>query len=324
MTTTTRIRDEALASGYLGQAALEMMRGVFAEQLPRFPGVGDAESIDDLVHSFYALKGAGYANTITALPDDDSARRLTRKWVKNWLVDRVRERPWGALRHRLEKRLQRSELFTPSAVEHYWFLTGAEDIDRSATSEELRVIAASAPVEVADSRSDGPVRLGRTGQLEEMLRRVLDAAGRLHVSELTKICADRFPSLLDADDALDTMSDADWGVIEETIAGTSSSVSTEEQLRDERVASNLMAQLTAEDRAAIRFADNPAALAKELGVGRSSAYSLIKKLGARLTELAGDAERGRGVLEVMIGLVLDDSTAVPSIKGMDMEVSHVE
>lgn len=321
--TTTRIRDEALALGQLGRAALEMMRSVFAQELRQFPGLRGADSVDDLVNSFFELKGAGYANAITALPDDGAARRETRKWVVRWLVDRERERPWGALRNRLEKRLQRSDLFSPSAAKHHWFLTGAEDVDRPVTDDELRDIAASAPVEVALPTGDGPVRLGRTGQLEEMLRRVVVAAGRLHVSDLTRICADRFPTLLAPGDALDTTQDADWEVIEETTAGPGTAAITEEKHRDEHIAAQLLRTLTARERTAIRFVGDPPALARELGIGRSSAYSLIKSLRARLTELAGDAERGRNVLAALISLVVDDPVAVPSLDDMTTEDSHV-
>jgi hypothetical protein len=321
--TSTRIRDEALERGHLGPAALEMMRSVFTEQLPRFPGLGDADGVDDLVNSFFEYKGAGYANAITALPDDGAARRETRRWVQRWLVDRARERPWGALRHRLEKRLQRSDLFTPSAAKHHWFLSGAEDVDRPVTDDELRDIAAGAPVEVVLPTGQGPVRLGRTGELEEMLRRVLAAAGRLHVSELTRICADRFPSLLEADDAFDARDDVDWGVIEETTASPDTGAITEAKRRDEEIAAQQLPQLTARERTAIRFLDDVAALATELGIGRSSAYSLIKRLRARLTELAGDSERANDVLAALLGLVVDDSSSVPSLDGMTIEDSHV-
>ncbi len=320
---TTRIRDEALALGQLGQAALEMMRNVFTHELRQFPGLRDAYSVDDLVNSFFELKGIGYANAITALSDDGAAQRETRKWVVHWLVDRERERPWGALRNRLEKRLQRSDLFTPSAAKHHWFLTDAEDIDRAVTDDELRAIAASAPVEIAFPAGDGPVRLGRTGQLEEMLRLVLAAAGRLHVGDLTQICADRFPTLLAPGDSLDAAQDVDWEVIEETAGGPDIAVIAEEKHRDERIASQLLPLLTLQERTAVRFVREPEALAKELGIGRSSAYSMLKSLRARLTELAGDSERGRDVLAALISLVVDDSVAVPSISDMTTEGSHV-
>jgi hypothetical protein len=320
--TSTRIRDEALASGYLGRAALEMMRSVFEQQLRQFRRLGAANSVDDLVNSFFESKGAGYVNTIIALPDDGAARRETSKWVKRWLVDREREHPWGALRNRLEKRLQRSDLFSPSAVRHHWYLAGGEDIDRLVTHDELHNIAASAPVDVALPEGQGSVRLGRTGQLEEMLRRVLVAAGRLHVNELTRICADRFPSLLEPCDALDAAEDADWEGIEETTAGPDTVAATEEKRREEHIAARLLSMLTDRERIAIRFVDDPAGLAQELGIGRSSAYSVIKSLRARLTEMAGDLAHSRTVLTALVSLAVDDPSGVPSLDSMTMEESR--
>lgn len=321
--TTTLIRDEALARGTLGLAALKMMRGVFKKELRRFPGLRDTDSVDDFVNSFFQDKGAGYVNVITALPDDGAAKQETRKWVERWLVDRTRKQPWGALRNRLEKRLERSSLFSPSAAKHHWFLAGSEDIDRPVTDTELRDIAASAPVEISLPAGDGPVRLGRVGQLEEMLRRLMAAAGRLHVSDLTRICADRFPSLLETGDALATVIDVDWDIVEVTTPARDDAAATETKLADEYLARRLLPQLTDQERAAIRLSGDAAALANELGVGRTSAYNIIQKLRARLTELAGDSERSRDVLTALLRLVLDDSPTVPSLDNMDMEDSNV-
>jgi hypothetical protein len=124
-------------------------------------------------------------------------------------------------------------------------------------------------------------------------------------------------------DALDTAQDVDWEVIEETTAGADTTPLSEETCRDEHIAVQFLPKLTARERAAIRFVDDPAALAEELGIGRSSAYSLIKSLRARLTELAGDAEGSRKVVAVLISLVVDDSVVVPSLSDMATEDPHV-
>ncbi|WP_199186734.1 hypothetical protein [Cryobacterium sp. M96] len=321
--TTTLIRDEALARGTLGMAALAMMRRVFAEQLPRFPGLRDTATVDDFVNSFFEDKGAGYSNAITALPDDRAAKQETRKWVERWLVDLTRKQPWGALRNRLEKRLERSTLFSPSVAKHYWFLTGGEDVDRHVTQTGLREIAALAPVEMPIATGNASARLGRPGQLEEMLRRVLVAAGRLHVSDLTKICADRFPSLLETGDVLAATVDADWDIVEEMTPAIDSPAATEIKLDDEHLAQQLMPRFTDTERAAIRHGGDAAALAKDLGIGRTSANNVVQKLRARLTELAGDSARSQGVLTALLSLVLDDSLGVPSIQSEDMEDSNV-
>ncbi len=319
---TTDIRDEASALGHLGDAALKMLRSVFVEQLPRFPSLELVGEIDDLMQDFFEAKCEGYVPAVMALPDDAAVRRLTRSWVEHWLVDRVRQRPWGALRHRLEKRLQRSHLFTTSALAHYWMLTGGADADVAVGDEELRAIAASAPVSLMYSPSgDGSVQLGRAGQLEEMLRRVLEAAGRLHISELTRVCADRFPSLLDNADAADETADVDWGVIAETVASPDGAVVTDIMRGREQVAAQLLPTLDKRERVAIRFLDDPSGLANELGVGRSSAYSLIARVRARLTEMAGDHERGREVVAALLRLIVDDAAVVPFPDDMTTEAS---
>jgi hypothetical protein len=316
---TTRIRDEALARGSLGIAALEMMRAVFRQQLPRFPTISD--EIDELVNSFFADKAAGFANTITTLPDDQAAHRETSKWAERWLVDRARQHPWGALRNRLEKRLERSELFTPSALKHYWRLTDGEDVDSPVTDAELREIAAGTHVELSLPTESGSVRIGRVGELEEMLRRLLHAAGRLHVTRLTGICADRFPSLLQTGDVLASSVDTDWEIIEET-ASADLVGEAAQKLRDEKIAGELFPLLSQEERTVIRYGDDLAALAQALGVGRSSANTARQRLRARLVELSGDTEAGRRVRLALVSLVLDASPDVPSTVSMDMEDSR--
>lgn len=314
---TTFIRDEGLARGTLGLAALEMMRSVFDEQLPRFPHLRDTEHIDDFVNSFFEDKGAGYVNVVISLPDDRAAKQETRKWVERWLVDRARKQPWGALRNRLEKRLDRSDMFTASTVKHHWFLTGDKDTDRPVTAGELRDIAASATVEVASPAPGGSVRLGRSGQLEEMLRRLIAAAGRLHVSDLTRICAERFPSLMETGDAHAATIDVDWDIIEETVPVSGDATTTDAKLHDEHLAQQLLPSLTEFESAAVRVGADAALLAKELGIGRSSAYNVIKKLRAHLIELAGDSERSRSVLAALVRLAMDKSSDVPSPESME-------
>lgn len=319
---STDIRDEAHILGHLGEAALKMVRNVFVEQLPRFPSLDPVGEVDDLMQDFFEAKCEGYVPAVMALPDDAAVRRLTSSWVEHWLVDRVRERPWGALRQRLEKRLQRSDLFATSAVKHYWMCAGGADADLAISEDELRAIAASASVDLVYSPSgEGSVQLGRAGQLEEMLRRVLEAAGRLHISELTRVCADRFPSLLDNADASDEAADVDWDVIADTVASPDDSVVTDTMRGYEQIAARLLPTLDERERVAIRLLDDRSGLANELGVGRSSAYSLIARVRARLTEMAGDYARGQEIVAALLRLIMDDAAVVPFPDDMTMEAS---
>lgn len=310
--TTTRIRDEALARGSLGPAALEMMIDVFSAELPRFRGLAAQDEIGDFVNGFFLDKGAGYANAVVAASDDEAAKRLTRKWAVHWLVDQARRLPLGALRNRLEKRLERSSQFERSAADHYWYLAGGDDTDRPVSDADLRALASTAYVEVTRMPNGEGVRLGRTGELEELLRRLLEAAGRLHISDITRICADRFPSALQVGDAYSSTVDADWDYLEETTPGRDTISAMAGKRGDERSAEELLPLLTDGERAAIRFANDVSGLAAELGIGRSSAYSLIKKLRVRLVELAGESERSRQVMTALLALVVDQSAVVPS------------
>ena len=317
---TTHIKDEALSRGSLGPAALDMMTDVFTHELPRFPGVAATDEVADLVNEFFLDKGSGYANAVVAAPDDDAARRLTRKWAVHWLVDRARTLPFGALRNRLEKRLERSPLFARSAIDHYWRLADGDDADRAVTESQLRQLASSTFVETIPT-ADG-IQLGRRGELEELLRRLLDAAGRLHISDITRICGERFPSTLEPGDAAWGTVDADWDYIEDVTPAADTTGTTADKRRHESTAESLMPLLSDQEFIIIRHADDAIALAAALGVGRSTAYTLISRLRARLVELAGDDEQGREVMVALVSLVLDDTPGVPSLREEDREDSR--
>jgi hypothetical protein len=154
-----------------------------------------------------------------------------------------------------------------------------------------------------------------------MLRRLLAAAGRLHVSEITRICADRFPSLLESGDALSSTAEADWDAIEETIPADPVG-NAAQKVHDEKIAEELLPRLSEQDRTVIRYGDDPVELARMLGVGRSSAYSAVKKLRARLIELGGDSAAGARVRTALVARVLDVSPDVPSNASVDMEDSR--
>ncbi|MDQ0537706.1 MULTISPECIES: hypothetical protein [Curtobacterium] len=316
---TTIIRDEAAALGHLGVAALKMMAAVFTAQVPRFPGLVPPDEISDLVNQFFADKNPGYVDAVTAAPNDAAATRLTRKWAERWLVDRVRQHPWGALRNRLEKRLERSPLFAPSAVAHYWREASGEDADRPHTHAQLRATALAARVDVTFPTGGGAVTLGRAGQLEELIRRLLHVAGRLSVSDITRICADRFPSVMLSGDAHLSAVQSDDAGLDEAPADPDAVQVAADRIREAIRGETLLRLLTDKERLVIRHSEDMTALARALGVGRSSAYSAKAQLQARLIELAGDDERGMAALKSMIGLVLDEDGAVPSSPSDDLE-----
>lgn len=308
---TTHIKNEAQALGQIGPLALEMMIRVFGSVLRSFPALRVRESTVDLVQSFFADRGQAYVIQILAASDDAAAERITRSWATNWLVDATRKLPFGALRNRLEKRLSRSPDFSASEVAHHWYLTREPDEDRPHTNEDLTGVAARSKIEVI-GRPDGGVWLGKRGELEELLRDLLILAGRMHVAEMTVICGNRFPAVLQVGSDPEPVPDADWDVIVETEEASDAVFNAAQMIRAERVARKLLPKLSAEDVTVIRFRDDIEQLAAELGCSRSSAYNARGRLRMRLRELAGDGPEARDVMASLLRLVLDDLEPVPS------------
>lgn len=309
---TTHIKDEAHALGQIGPEALKMMVRVFSSLVSQFSAVRQSESVPDLVNSFFEAKGRAYVIQLFAASDDEAAERITYTWGTHWLVDEARKLPFGALRNRLEKRLSRSDLFAPSAVSHHWYLASGDDEDRPFHPSDLAVIAGRSDIEVMREPS-GRVRLGQPGELEELLRQLLEAAGRLHIAEITVICGNRFPATLQATDASGAVVDLDWEIVEDVEEGRSSVFVTADKVRAERTAEALLPELSAEDLAVIRYRDDVARIQKELGCSRSSAYNARGRLRARLEEIVGVGPHARQVMAALIRLVLDDRRSVPSI-----------
>ncbi|MDO4144207.1 hypothetical protein [Clavibacter michiganensis] len=299
------------------------MNRVFAAEVPRFPGLVPPDEVGDLINRFFEDKNTGYVDAVVATPNDAAATRLTRKWAEHWLVDQVRKLPWGAFRNRLEKRLERSPVFAPCSAAHYWREADEEDTDRPYTHAQLRGIALAAHVDVIVPSGDGPVTLGRAGQLEELIRQLLHAAGRLSISDITRVCADRFPSVMRNGDAHLSVVDPDVEEFDDLPAARDSIHIAADQMTDAARAHALLPSLTVRERTIIRHSEDMVALADALGVGRSSAYTAVKQLRARLTELAGDDERGMSTLTNIIGLVLDEDAGVPSSPNDDLEDSRV-
>lgn len=306
---TTSIRDEASARGTIGPAAYNMMLTVFGWEVQRFPRLAAQAPAEDFLNSFFEQKGAGYVIALVAEPDDAAATRLTHGWVKNWLVDQDRKLPMGALRNRLEKRLQRSELFRDSEVAHYWYLAEDSDLDKTVSTDDLRTAAAAVDVELQISAS-GQIQLGRSGQLESLLRELLLLAGRLHIGQMASICAERFPSLIAVGDAMNHLEEAEWEnnehVADDLVANTAA------KLDSETIAMDIYTALSEEERTILRNAGDAESLSIALGVGRSSAYSLIKKTRARVIELAGSAARSDQVRGALIDLLMGKTSNVPS------------
>ncbi len=315
---TTQVRDEIAARGVLGPATWAMLTRAAAIEMVKFTGLDELETAEDLAVDFFEERLDSYPTALAVTSDDDSAMALTRRWMRNWLVDRVRKLPFGAMRNRIEKRLQRSPLFVESEVVRFWRLADGADEDISVDSDTLREIASRAAVQVSASASGG-VRLGKQGELEELLRQVLESAGRLHISEIAAICAARFPAAMESGDAILASSDDEWDEVEASEEAPDFLRGTRIKIAEERFADEILLRLDDRDRAVLRWGDDPAVLGAQLGIGRSSTYAVIAKTRARMVEWCGDAEAALRLMPAVVRLILDEDVPVPSDTSVDRE-----
>jgi hypothetical protein len=126
--------------------------------------------------------------------------------------------------------------------------------------------------------------LGKTGELEGLLAAVLrEAGGCLHVAALTRILADRLPSLLDP---LCVHPDDDdgpgWDRFERD-----ASLGDWDSSDPEDVAVSVYAALSAEERKLVPVIGNSSQAQALLGLGKSQTALRVKAVRAKLLELSG-------------------------------------
>lgn len=306
---TFEVRDEIRALGQLGPVTFRTLQRIFREEFRRFPVLGHEDTSDDLATEFLTDRIDAYVMALGATHNDDAAGALTRSWARHWLIDRVRDTPYGALRNRLEKRLERCDLFARSTVRHFWCLAGGPDEDLLATPEELRRIAARTAVRVHVSKL-GNITIGSGGELEGLLQRLLQAAGRLHIGDITDVCADRFPGVLETGDAHLRGIAVDDTDLDTWFEAPSRDEPDEGDV--EARARQLIEAFSPTQIATLLRLDDVRDVADALGVGRSSAYNAINDVRSRLLELAGDPGDVRAVLTTVIDIAMDEFGDVPS------------
>lgn len=308
---TTRIKEELLASGRLGAAAFEMMTDVFESLIPKFSALRAQETAEDLRNGFFLDKGTGYVLAIGGAADDDAAARITYTWGTRWLVDKSRQLPFGALRNRLEKRLERSDLFAPSRVTHHWFLADGDDESYPFTTSQLAAIAAAADIDL-HPWGEGSLRIGKAGELEQLIQSLLECAGRLHVAEITVVCGNRFPLMLQLGDVFESTVDSNSETLTNSAADSDSVFVTAEMMRVDRLAADIFPQLTDQEVSIFRYWGDVPRLVDELNRSRSGVYKAMDAARRRLVELAGGGHEGRQVMLALMKPILDRSASVPS------------
>lgn len=330
----TEIVDELHSLGYFGLQAIGLLLKLTEEELRRFPaltsdGVNDAE---DYAQSFFLACGLPLTTAVSLeAADDEVLGRMFRRWLRNWLVDQNTETAMGALRDRLEKRLDRDPRFQRSPVQHFWFLSG--ELAEAGTDDvtTLSTVARRVHVTYYPEPPGGKRRaqLGKTGELENLLKELLvSARGSLHISTLVAVVANRFPHVLDPHTIYP---DEGENTSIESVADPNPSPLTELMQEDDDENFGLLAevafrQLTQEEKELVLVLDDLKEAMKLLGLQRSSASLRISRFRSRLIEIAGNDSNSREILRRIIGLcnlsyhpetgvAMDNTGFVPSTQG---------
>ncbi len=330
----TDVVDELHSLGYFGLQAIGLLLKLTEEELRRFPALttDGATDPEDYAQGFFLARGLALTTAVSLeAADDEVLGRMFRRWLRNWLVDQNTETAMGALRDRLEKRLDRDPRFQRSPVQHFWFRSG--ELAEAGTDDTalLNTVARRVQVTFYPEPPGGKRRaqLGKTGELENLLEKLLlSARGSLHISTLVAVVANRFPHVLDPHTIYP---DEGENTSMESVADPNPSPLTELMQEEDDVNFDLLAeiafsQLTQEEKELVLVLDDPKEAMQLLGLQRSSASLRISRFKSRLIEIAGNDSNSREVLRRIIGLcnlpyhpetgvAMDNLGFVPSTQG---------
>lgn len=298
--------SELCELGYFGRAGLELLTGLVRQEVQRFPvlepGPGwTREAVLETVQSFFAARGKAVTAAVLAQASDvDSMARILRRSVRNYLISEARKTPSGAVRRKIEDLLAAAGEFArvPSGQpgEGRWHLAGSAATPWAGDLHPL-VEAAYAVPGVRAVRWSGSRRspMASDQALAEILRAVLKAAqGSMDSAQLTAVLLRRFPVAVEhADAALDEAS------YELAVAPLEDRPDIVAEVTD--LAREVYGQMSASQRALLPHLDKPVEDQMEvLGVGRTQAYDVARRLKALLQELIGaDGLRDEIGLEVL-------------------------
>lgn len=243
------------------------------------------------MQSFFAARGRAVTAAVLAQARDiESMSRILRRSVRNYLISEARRTPTGAVRRKIEDLLATAGEFArvpsgqPGAGR--WQLAGSAAVPW-AGDLRLLVEAAYAVPGVRAVRWSGSRRspLASDQALLEILRAVLKTAqGSLDVAQLTAVLIRRFPVAAEhADTGLDDNS------YDLAVAPLEERPDIVSEVSD--LAREVHGQMSASQRALLPHLDKPVEDQMEvLGVGRTQAYEVARRLKALLHELIGTEE----------------------------------
>jgi len=284
MSAYSELRD----TGQLGAEGVRLLYDTVRRVARRFPPAGggswDSDKYTEAAHDFLTARATSPITTLFALAsDEESLRRLLATAVLNHFRSVARQSERAKLLRRLNTVLEEDERFVMAGGEDLrprrWSLEGLEDHEEYTGSPEvLREAAWKAQgVAVTRWRSSTRTYISDRDSIAAFAHAVLTAAsGPVTVELLLDIAAHRFdlrepPALIDIDD-------------------TPAAAAVAEQPDEAGVeAEAVWSQLADQERAALPFLDGTVReAAQALGVGKTTAAAVLRRLRAVLSDTVGD------------------------------------
>lgn len=327
------VLHELQSRGEFGPAALRLLLRLASEELQRFPALraDRAMSGEDYAVEFFTDRGRALtAQLITTAVSDVSVGKIIRQWLRNWLINANDQTAIGALRDRVEKRLQRDARFAKCSPAHFWKLSQGPSDAAGVDVDALKRCANGVHVTffVVKSNAVKRVQLGKPGELEHLLEELFHVAGgSMHISLIVQVLAHRFPHVLDPQ-RVEPSSDDNQND-DEAFLVPSDMLLPDEQLDQgeamlarSQLAVEITGLLSAVDRKLLLVLDDPLAAAAILGCGRSSAYVRLRELRVKLLDMAGNEPEAWSVLAEVLGM--SDANEDTDMDDVDLVLSDSE
>lgn len=284
MSAYSELRD----TGQLGEAGVRLLYDTVRRVARRFPPPGggswDSDKYIEAAHDFLTARATSPITTLFALAtDEESLKRLLATAVLNYFRSVARQSERAKLLRRLNTVLDEDPRFVLAGAEglrpRRWARRGLENREEYTGSPEVLRRAAweARGVELARWRSATRTYISDRESIAAFAHAVLTAAsGPVSVDLLLDVAAHRFdlrepPVLIDIDDT--------------PAAAAVAQQSDEAEVEAEAVWS----QLTEQDRAALPFLDGTVReAAQALGVGKTTAAAVLRRLKALLADTVGD------------------------------------
>lgn len=300
---------EVREAGALGPCGYQVLLLVTKARVRSFPTLLSDEGweVEDAAHEFWADKGKAFLTDVVLREvDGEGYRRLLARYLKRWLIDKVRDTDRGSVRHRLEQRMTDEPEFKPSeALSHFWQILAppddAWDGDFARVLEAMRAVHTGPPPRWG--HEGVRLAIAEAHELVAVLCAMFTAAaGSVHIAEVTTLVMDRFTHTYTPIDDLDDLAEVDepTGDVQVRTQTEAAAVALLDAPGLAAAAEYVWESLAVEDREAIPVLGDIPALCAMWGVPRGVAYRRRTKVYKEIVTRCGEAGDAGSVASVVV------------------------